>query len=248
MRTCSPETRRAPGPRARATSPGCSETSPRSPRVSAPSVPSLARLRPGYFASAYAFWGVENREAALRYVPSSPLLGAAHANVELKPSDASANPVSGPGRPDRRRPGWRSRRGWSLPDAGRAGSGAVDRRGARACRDRRALPATPEAAGTSACSPARASARRSGRADPGCIPRRPARGRGVGGGARARRDHQSSLVALLTVDRNRARWKHRHCGFSRFIRPVTEPRVRCRYDRIRQERLPAHRGRNQRIP
>jgi glutamine synthetase len=60
--------------------------------ITAPSVPSLARLRPGYFASAYAFWGIENREAGLRYVPSSPLLGAAHANVELKPSDASGNP------------------------------------------------------------------------------------------------------------------------------------------------------------
>jgi glutamine synthetase len=60
--------------------------------LAAPSVPSLARLRPGYFASAYAFWGAENREAALRYVPSSPLLGAAHANIELKPSDASGNP------------------------------------------------------------------------------------------------------------------------------------------------------------
>ncbi len=60
--------------------------------VTVPSVPSLARLRPGYFASAYTFWGVENREAALRYVPSSQLLGASHANVELKPSDASANP------------------------------------------------------------------------------------------------------------------------------------------------------------
>jgi glutamine synthetase len=60
--------------------------------LTAPSVPSLMRLRPGYFASAFAFWGVENREAALRYVPSSPLLGDDHANVELKPSDASANP------------------------------------------------------------------------------------------------------------------------------------------------------------
>lgn len=60
--------------------------------VTAPSVPSRARLRPGYFASAYAFWGIENREAALRYVPSSVLLGAGNANVELKPSDASANP------------------------------------------------------------------------------------------------------------------------------------------------------------
>jgi len=60
--------------------------------LTAPSVPSLTRLRPGYFASAYAFWGVQNREAALRYVPSSSLLGAGSANVELKPSDASGNP------------------------------------------------------------------------------------------------------------------------------------------------------------
>ena len=60
--------------------------------VTAPSVPSLTRLRPGYFASAFAFWGVENREAALRYVPSTDVLGAGHANVELKPADASANP------------------------------------------------------------------------------------------------------------------------------------------------------------
>jgi glutamine synthetase len=60
--------------------------------VTAPSVPSLARLRPGYFASAYAFWGIENREAALRFVPSAALLGIGNANVELKPSDASGNP------------------------------------------------------------------------------------------------------------------------------------------------------------
>ena len=60
--------------------------------VTAPSVPSTMRLRPGYFASAYGFWGVENREAPLRYVPGGELLGADHANVELKPSDASANP------------------------------------------------------------------------------------------------------------------------------------------------------------
>jgi glutamine synthetase len=60
--------------------------------ITAPSVPSLARLRPGYFSSAYQFWGVENREAPLRYVLGSTLLGAAHANVELKVSDASANP------------------------------------------------------------------------------------------------------------------------------------------------------------
>ncbi|MGH3776893.1 MAG: glutamine synthetase [Pseudonocardiaceae bacterium] len=60
--------------------------------ITAPSVPSLSRLRPGYFAGAYRFWGVENREAPLRYIPGSKLLGAGHANVELKVSDASANP------------------------------------------------------------------------------------------------------------------------------------------------------------
>ncbi|MHC1563099.1 type I glutamate--ammonia ligase [Actinomycetospora sp. C-140] len=60
--------------------------------VTAPSVGSTARLRPGFFAGAYGFWGVENREAPLRYVLGSELLGADHANVELKVSDASANP------------------------------------------------------------------------------------------------------------------------------------------------------------
>ncbi|MGH3786970.1 MAG: glutamine synthetase [Pseudonocardiaceae bacterium] len=60
--------------------------------ITAPSVPSLARLRPGYWASAYQFWGVENREAPLRYAVGSEFLGADYANVELKVSDASANP------------------------------------------------------------------------------------------------------------------------------------------------------------
>lgn len=60
--------------------------------VTAPSLPSLERRRPGYWCGAFAFWGIENREAALRFVPATPLLGADHANVELKPSDASANP------------------------------------------------------------------------------------------------------------------------------------------------------------
>jgi glutamine synthetase len=60
--------------------------------VTAPSLGSLQRLRPGYFAGAFAFWGVENREAPLRYIPGTPLLGDGHANVELKTSDASANP------------------------------------------------------------------------------------------------------------------------------------------------------------
>jgi glutamine synthetase len=83
---------RGPGPDGAAYMAGLLRDLPALVGVTAPSVPSLARLRPGYFASAYAFWGIENREAALRYVPSSALLGAGNANVELKPSDASANP------------------------------------------------------------------------------------------------------------------------------------------------------------
>src|SRR4029077_15925661 len=63
--------------------------------VTAPSVPSLIRLRPGYFASAYAFWGVDNREASLRFVPGAEAIGAQNANIELKASDASANPYLG---------------------------------------------------------------------------------------------------------------------------------------------------------
>ena len=42
--------------------------------------------------SAFDFWGVENREAALRDVLGGELLGRGSANVELKPSDASGNP------------------------------------------------------------------------------------------------------------------------------------------------------------
>jgi glutamine synthetase len=60
--------------------------------ITTPSVPSQIRLRPGYFAGAYTFWGVQNREATLRYVPGGALLGDGAANVELKACDASANP------------------------------------------------------------------------------------------------------------------------------------------------------------
>ncbi len=81
-----------PGPEGAAYLAGLLRELPAVAALTAPSVPSLTRLRPGYFAGAYVFWGVENREAALRYVPGSELLGAGHANVELKVSDASANP------------------------------------------------------------------------------------------------------------------------------------------------------------
>ena len=60
--------------------------------VTSPSTGSLLRRRPGYWAGAYDFWGVENREAALRLIPNSTLLGPERTNVELKASDASANP------------------------------------------------------------------------------------------------------------------------------------------------------------
>lgn len=60
--------------------------------VAAPSGPSLIRRRPGYFAGAFACWGVQNREAPLRLVPDTALLGPDAANVELKTSDASGNP------------------------------------------------------------------------------------------------------------------------------------------------------------
>jgi glutamine synthetase len=60
--------------------------------VAAPSEVSLLRRRPGYFASAFGFWGVQNREAALRFIPASTLMPDAAANIELKASDASGNP------------------------------------------------------------------------------------------------------------------------------------------------------------
>ncbi|QII06994.1 glutamine synthetase [Rhodococcoides fascians A25f] len=60
--------------------------------ITAPSSGSLLRRRPGYWAGAFGFWGVENREAAVRLVPATPLLGPEHTNVELKACDASANP------------------------------------------------------------------------------------------------------------------------------------------------------------
>ncbi len=81
-----------PGPEGAAYLAGLLRDLPAIAAVTAPSLGSLARLRPGYFAGAFAFWGEENREAPLRYVPGTPLLGADHANVELKTSDASANP------------------------------------------------------------------------------------------------------------------------------------------------------------
>ena len=60
--------------------------------LTTPSVNSFRRLQPHYWSSAYTAWGIENREAAVR-VPSrywdDP---EGSMNLELKASDASANP------------------------------------------------------------------------------------------------------------------------------------------------------------
>ena len=60
--------------------------------LTTPSVNSFRRLQPHYWSSAYTVWGIENREAAVR-VPSRYWDDeAGSTNLELKASDASANP------------------------------------------------------------------------------------------------------------------------------------------------------------
>jgi len=60
--------------------------------VGAPSVASYLRLIPSHWAGAFACWGLENRETALRFVMGP--LGIRHqsANLEVKCLDATANP------------------------------------------------------------------------------------------------------------------------------------------------------------
>jgi glutamine synthetase len=60
--------------------------------VGAPSVASYLRLVPSHWAGAFACWGLENREAALRLVTGSEGEQARAANAELKCIDQSANP------------------------------------------------------------------------------------------------------------------------------------------------------------
>jgi glutamine synthetase len=58
----------------------------------APTPNSYQRIGPGLWASSYAAYGLDNREAAVRL--ASPVAGAesATANIELKPVDVTANP------------------------------------------------------------------------------------------------------------------------------------------------------------
>lgn len=60
--------------------------------LGSPAVASYLRLIPSHWAGAYACWGLENREAALRFITSSAGDGADAANLEIKCFDAAANP------------------------------------------------------------------------------------------------------------------------------------------------------------
>ncbi len=64
---------------------------PESLAVFAGSVLSAHRLQPGHWSGAFACWGLENREAAVRFCAATP--GNPHgANIELKCIDPSGNP------------------------------------------------------------------------------------------------------------------------------------------------------------
>jgi glutamine synthetase len=60
--------------------------------VGAPGAASYLRQLPSHWAGAFACWGLENREAALRMVTGSPSASSTAANVEVKCFDLHANP------------------------------------------------------------------------------------------------------------------------------------------------------------
>lgn len=60
--------------------------------VGAPSVASYLRLIPSHWAGAFASWGLENRETALRFVTGPVGNRDQSANLEVKCLDATANP------------------------------------------------------------------------------------------------------------------------------------------------------------
>ncbi|MBX9639839.1 MAG: glutamine synthetase family protein [Mycobacteriaceae bacterium] len=64
---------------------------PQAQAIPCGSIVSGLRMRPGNWAGSYACWGIENREAAVRFIEGGP--GNPHgANVEVKIVDPSANP------------------------------------------------------------------------------------------------------------------------------------------------------------
>jgi glutamine synthetase len=60
--------------------------------IGSPSVPSYLRLVPQHWAGAFACWGRENREAAVRFVTGMVGTRETAANTEVKCFDQSANP------------------------------------------------------------------------------------------------------------------------------------------------------------
>ena len=60
--------------------------------VLAPSPAAYLRLQPHHWAGAYACWGVENREAAVRFIPGTVTTRERSANFEVKVGDGGANP------------------------------------------------------------------------------------------------------------------------------------------------------------
>jgi glutamine synthetase len=60
--------------------------------IGSPSVPSYLRLVPQHWAGAFACWGRENREAAVRFVTGMVGSRETAANTEIKCFDQSANP------------------------------------------------------------------------------------------------------------------------------------------------------------
>ena len=69
-----------------------SSTCPALLALGAPSVASYLRLVPQHWAGAYACWGLENREAAIRMVTGSTGSSEWAANLEVKCVDLLANP------------------------------------------------------------------------------------------------------------------------------------------------------------
>ncbi|WP_439955844.1 hypothetical protein [Nocardia nova] len=72
--------------------------------VGCPAVASYLRLQPSHWAGVFRCWGLENREAALRYITGSEGERDRAANIEIKTFDAAANPYRRRGIPDARRP------------------------------------------------------------------------------------------------------------------------------------------------
>lgn len=58
----------------------------------APSPAAYLRLQPHHWAGAYSCWGVENREAAVRFIPGTVTSRERSANFEVKVGDGGANP------------------------------------------------------------------------------------------------------------------------------------------------------------